>query len=128
MEVSLGTSALPALWMCAVIAVAAASISYTITMTELFAPLRAWAPKLGHMIGYLFSCFYCMSHWVVIAAVLLYQPRLIHSSSLVADLVVSTFFTITLSALVCGLLFQVFRTAMSMKVQQKEAAAILAKK
>lgn len=116
-----------ALWMCVVIAVAAASISYTITMTELFAPVRAWTQKLGHMMGYLFTCFYCMSHWVVIAAVLIYQPRLIKSGSLVCDLIVSTFFTITISALVCGLLFRVFLTAMAMKLKQKEMAEVMSK-
>ncbi|WP_211343340.1 DUF1360 domain-containing protein [Lampropedia puyangensis] len=116
-----------ALWVCLVIAVAAASISYTITMTELFAPLRAWSQKLGHMIGYLFTCFYCMSHWVVIAAVLIYQPRLIQSEFLVVDLIVSTFFTITLSAMVCGVLFKVFLTAMTMKLKKKEVTEALSK-
>lgn len=126
MEIVWSNSA-AALWMCAVIAVAAASISYTITMTELFAPVRAWTQKLGHMIGYLFTCFYCMSHWVVIAAVLIYQPRLIQSGSLVCDLIVSTFFTITISALACGLLFRVFLTAMAMKLKQKEMAEAMSK-
>lgn len=126
MEIVWSNSA-AALWMCMVIAVAAASISYTITMTELFAPVRAWTQKLGHMIGYLFTCFYCMSHWVVIAAVLIYQPRLIQSGSLVCDLIVSTFFTITISALACGLLFRVFLTAMAMKLKQKEMAEAMSK-
>lgn len=116
-----------ALWACLVIAVAAASISYTITMTELFAPVRSWSQKLGHMIGYLFTCFYCMSHWVVIAAVLIYRPRLIQSDLLSVDLIVSVFFTITLAALVCGLLFRVFLTAMAMKLKQKEMAEVMSK-
>lgn len=117
-----------ALWTCLVIAVAASSISHTITQTELFAPLRKWMPKLGHMIGYLFTCFYCMSHWVVALGVLIYQPVLIHSGSMVADLVVSAFFTITLSAFISGLLFKVFLTAIAMKVKQKEAQAFLSQK
>lgn len=116
-----------ALWACLVIAVAAASISYTITMTELFAPVRSWSQKLGHMIGYLFTCFYCMSHWVVIAAVLIYRPRLIQSDLLSVDLIVSVFFTITVAALVCGLLFRVFLTAMAMKLKQKEMAEAMSK-
>lgn len=116
-----------ALWACFVIAVAAASISYTITMTELFAPVRSWSQKLGHMIGYLFTCFYCMSHWVVIAAVLIYRPRLIQSDLLGVDLIVSIFFTITMAALVCGLLFRVFLTAMAMKLKQKEMAEAMSK-
>ncbi len=109
-----------ALWVCLVIAIAAASISYTITMTALFAPVRSWSQKLGHMISYLFNCFYCMSHWVVIGAVLIYRPRLIQSASLGVDLIVSIFFTITVAALVCGLLFSAFLTAMAMKLKHKE--------
>lgn len=128
MAISFSNDAVGALWMCIVITIAASSISYTITVTELFAPLRTWSQKLGHMVGYLFNCFYCMSHWVVIAAVLIYQPRLITSNYLAVDLIISTFFAITVSALVCGVMFKVFLTAMAMKLKQKEMAEIMAKK
>lgn len=126
MNIILSNSA-SALWECLVIAIAAASISYTITMTELFAPVRSWSQKLGHMIGYLFTCFYCMSHWVVIAAVLIYRPRLIQSDLLSVDLIVSIFFTITVAAFACGLLFRVFLTAMAMKLKQKEMTEAMSK-
>ncbi|MCP1714160.1 glucan phosphoethanolaminetransferase (alkaline phosphatase superfamily) [Kerstersia gyiorum] len=115
---------LHALWACLVLAVAASSIAITITHTEVFAPLRAWTQKLGHMVGYLFQCFYCMSHWVVFLGILIYRPRI----RLLADLVVSAFFTLTLSAFVSGIFFKVFLTAMAMKVREKEVKEIMAKK
>lgn len=124
----LNLSFLNALWVCFVIAVAASSISYTITQTELFVPVRAWTQKLGHMIGYLFTCFYCMSHWVVLAGVLIYKPVLINSGYLTIDLVVSTFFTITLASFVCGFIFKVFLTAIAMKLKEKEIKEIMARK
>ena len=68
-----------------------------------------------------------MSHWVVIAAVMIYRPRLIQGDLLSADLIVSIFFTITVAALVCGLLFRVFLTAMTMKLKQKEMAEAMSK-
>lgn len=117
-----------ALWVCAVLAVASSSIAITITHTEVFAPLRAWTLKLGHMIGYLFQCFYCMTHWIVFLGILIYQPRVITSGSLIADLVISAFFTITLSAFVSGIFFKAFLTAMAMKVREKEVKEIMAKK
>ncbi|WJD65107.1 DUF1360 domain-containing protein [Pseudomonas kurunegalensis] len=119
---------LGALWACFVIAVAASSIAYTITMTELFVPVRAWSQKLGHMIGYLFNCFYCMSHWIVFAGVLIYKPVLLNSGYLAVDLLVSMFFTITLSAFICGFIFKVFLVAMAMKIKEKEIKEIMSKK
>lgn len=121
-------AALNALWSCFVIAVAASSISYTITQTELFIPVRSWSQKLGHMIGYLFSCFYCMSHWVIFVGILIYKPVLISSGYLVVDLLVSAFFTITIAAFICGFIFKVFLTAMAMKIKEKEIKEILSKK
>ncbi|WCU83846.1 DUF1360 domain-containing protein [Pseudomonas aeruginosa] len=128
MNAYLTNETLHALWACLVLAVAASSIAITITHTEVFAPLRAWMQNLGHMVGYLFQCFYCMSHWVVFLGILIYQPRILGSGSLFADLVVSAFFTLTLSAFVSGIFFKVFLTAMAMKVREKEVKEIMAKK
>lgn len=117
-----------ALWVCLVIAFAASSISYTITQTELFVPVRNLSQKFGHMIGYLFSCFYCMSHWVIIAGVLVYQPILISSGHTFVDIVVSIFFIITISTFISGFIFKVFLTAISMKIKEKEMKELLSKK
>ena len=43
---------LQAVWICVVIAIASASISTTITLTELFRPVRHLANDLGYMAGY----------------------------------------------------------------------------
>ena len=117
---------LSALWACVVIAVAASSVSITITQTELFAPLRALMQKAGHMIGYLFQCFYCMKHWVVAALILVYQPILIESGFSIVDLAVSWFFTVTISSFVSGAMFKVFLQAMGSKMKEKELMALMA--
>lgn len=117
---------LSALWACVVIAVASSSVSITITQTELFAPLRALMQKAGHMIGYLFQCFYCMKHWVVAALILVYQPILIESGFSVVDLAVSWFFTVTISSFVSGAMFKVFLQAMGSKMKEKELMALMA--
>lgn len=112
---------------CLVIAVASSSISITVTQTELFVPFREWVKKLGHMTGYLFRCFYCLSHWVVIIAMVVYHPRLIQSQYVLVDWVVTAFFTITLSAFISGLMFKVFLSAMAKAKTEAEMKAAAAK-
>ncbi|OTG85739.1 DUF1360 domain-containing protein [Acinetobacter sp. ANC 4558] len=114
------SSFLYALIICMILAVASASISMTLTQTELFAPLRNWAKSTGHMIGHLFQCFYCMSHWVVILGILIYQSILIHSGYIWVDLIISVFFTITLTTFICGIMFKVFLTGMNKAVKEQE--------
>ena len=116
----LSTTQAESLWVCFVLAVAASSISITITQTELFIPLQNLANKCGYMIGYLFKCFYCIKHWVVILGVALYQPRVIVSDFALVDWIVSAFFTITISSLVSGVMFNVFIRAMNKKLKQIE--------
>ncbi|GAA4254297.1 DUF1360 domain-containing protein [Azospirillum formosense] len=108
-----------AFWTCLVIALASSSISITITQTELFAPLRAWATKVHPMVGHLMHCFYCTSHWAVIAGILIYQPVLVSSGHHAADLIVSAFFTITVATLTSGMIFSVFLAAMAKAMKER---------
>ncbi|WP_157786652.1 DUF1360 domain-containing protein [Pseudomonas tolaasii] len=82
--------------------------------------------ETGQSVGYLFQCFYCMKHWVVLGLTLLYQPALIKSGFLVADLAVSWFFTVTVRCFVSGIVFKVFLLAMGSKIEEKELMALLA--
>lgn len=109
---------LVAFWECLVIAIASASISMTITQTEIFAPLREFAKSKNLTIGHLFSCFYCFSHWVVIGGVTVYRPEILDSGNSFLNWIVSVFFTITLTSFVCGLMFKVFLSAMASHEKQ----------
>ena len=53
-----------------------ASISFTLTETKLFLPVREWVKRKNSFIGELFSCGYCLGHWMAFAWVAIYQPRL----------------------------------------------------
>ena len=57
----------------------AASISFTITETKLFLPIREWIKKKNAFLGKLFSCGYCFSHWVAFVLVSIYRPKLFES-------------------------------------------------
>lgn len=100
-------------WSCLVIALAASSLSLTLTQTELFAPWRRFAARIHPQIGHLASCFYCTSHWVVFAGIALYQPAIIHSGYALLDLLTTAFFTLTLATLTSGVMFKVFLMAMA---------------
>ena len=53
-----------------------ASISFTVTETKLFLPLRELVKKKNVFAGELFSCGYCLGHWVAFALVVVYRPKL----------------------------------------------------
>jgi len=56
-----------------------ASLSFTVTETKVFAPLREWIKKNNSFLGELVSCGYCFGHWVAFALVTIYRPKLFES-------------------------------------------------
>lgn len=112
---------------CVAIALAAASIAMTLTQTELFAGLRAWAAKKHALLGHLFHCFYCMSHWTVLAGMVIYRPALLHSDMALVDWVMTAFITLTLTTFINGLMFKVFQAAVTTHVMKHNAQITLQK-
>ncbi|EKE85424.1 hypothetical protein [Idiomarina xiamenensis] len=112
---------------CVVIALAASSVSLTMTQTEIFAPWRNLMRRVHPQVGHLFQCFYCLSHWWVIAATVLLQPRLVHSGYGLVDWFIATFATITVTSWISGLSFKAFLMAMAKGKQEIELKALLAK-
>lgn len=100
-------------WICLVIALVSACIAISVTQQEMFRPLRQWAARKHAMAGHLFSCFYCFSHWVVFAGIVIYRPVVVTSGNTLVDLVVTAFFTVGLSALCSGVILQVIRIAIA---------------
>lgn len=85
------------------------SVSITITKSKFFAFLRNWLDGLSDFLGELFSCPYCMGHWIAIALTVAYQPRPIDSGMLVLDLGISAFMMIALGAVVSGTIYRVLK-------------------
>ncbi len=56
-----------------------ASVSFTVTETKLFKPLREWLKKKNTFLGGLFCCGYCFGHWVSFALVAVYKPLLFNA-------------------------------------------------
>ncbi|HER45754.1 MAG TPA: DUF1360 domain-containing protein [Thermoplasmatales archaeon] len=53
-----------------------ASISFTVTETKLFELFRKRMHGWNSFFGKLFSCGYCLGHWVALALEVAYRPRL----------------------------------------------------
>jgi hypothetical protein len=49
-----------------------ASISFTVTETKLFQPLREWVKHKNHFLAGMLSCGYCFGHWLALALVVIY--------------------------------------------------------
>ena len=75
-----------------------ASVAYTITEAVIFAPLRVYMSGLHDKLGELFSCGYCMSHWVAFFFTAVYQPRLFYSSLALLDYFATAIFIVWLAA------------------------------
>lgn len=92
---------------CAIIALTCSGIAMSFTQGSMFDPIRAWIMSENKLLGDLFKCFFCLSHWLAFAAVAIYQPRPLRSTPL-ADFIVASFTIVTLATLASGLMFTAF--------------------
>ena len=62
-----------------ILSVITASVAFTLTETKLFKGFRQWLADKNNFLGKLFSCGYCLGHWVAFGLVAVYRPRLLVS-------------------------------------------------
>ena len=55
------------------------SISFALTETKIFMPMREWIKRKNSFVGMLLSCGYCFGQWVALVLVAIYRPRLFES-------------------------------------------------
>lgn len=87
----------------AVLALATAAISVTVSKARIFAFVRGWIASRSRRLGELVSCSYCTSHWVAIGLVAVYRPVLI-SQWIILDLIISVFSVVAIAAIVSGVI------------------------
>lgn len=92
----------------AFIALAVASVSMTITKAKVFAPLREWVMDLNEWLGDLFSCPYCMSHWVALGAMLVFKPFVLYTEHPAADWTATWFALVTISSVFGGWIYRAY--------------------
>ena len=74
-----------------ILSIVTASISFTITESKLFLTLRTFLKSKNNFLGTLFSCGYCMSHWVAAILLLLYPIIIIQSDFIIIDYIITVF-------------------------------------
>jgi len=84
-----------------ILSLATTAISVTISKSDVFASIREHIFRISNWLGELVSCSYCLSHWVAIVFVAIYQPVIIQKWFIV-DLLVSMFSIVTISAILSG--------------------------
>lgn len=83
-----------------ILAAANASISITLTQSKMFDNVRALADVINPgFLGETFQCRYCMSHWIGLLLVAIYQPVMIHAWG-VADYAVSLFVLVCITSII----------------------------
>jgi hypothetical protein len=91
------------------LALAAGVAATTITKAKAFQPLRISLKSRNAWAGYLVSCPYCTSHWLVFVLQAIYRVRLLHAGPLALDVVVSSFPLIGVAVLVPAVLTRLYR-------------------
>jgi len=107
-----------------ILALATAAISLTLTKAQIFAPLRGWVASRSKWFGELASCFYCMSHWIAIAFVVIYRPILV-SRWFLLDLLVSVFAIVAVSAVISSLVLRLTSAHKEEQSQESEQIRLL---
>ena len=85
------------------LSLAVSSVSVTLTKSGIFRNLRFYVASHSNLLGQLFRCNYCMSHWLSFCAVISYSPRVTHGFILF-DYAVSSFIMVTLAAVIMGVM------------------------
>ena len=116
---SIDTSQIPALFL---LALAVSAIAMSITQGSIFAPFRTWLADRSKWLGELFSCFFCLGHWVAFTAVAVFRPQPLRSGFYLADLVASAFAIIAIATIISGVIFSVFLAAGAVHRMREERA------
>lgn len=85
------------------LALASASVTWSITKSSLFRPVRERADGLHEMIGHLFGCPFCMAHWVTLVGLIFFPLSVVQYHPFV-DFFIHWFATVTLTVIVIGIM------------------------
>ena len=103
------------------LAAATAALSLTITRSGVFASIRQGIARQSTRGARLFSCPYCMSHWIAMIIVALYRPvQFVTFTTFAVDMIISVFAIIGFSVIIIGVAVSTVPT-LAMKAPPKLA-------
>jgi len=88
------------------LSLAVAALSMTITKAKVTIPLRNAIIRRSAWFGELFSCPYCMNHWLAVSIVAVYRPVIVDSGFYLLDLAVSALVVVALASFGVGLIYK----------------------
>ncbi len=90
-----------------ILAFVVSPVSLTITKTEVFKPFREFVKRRNPRLGKLFSCPYCISHWISFVVIGIFHPVPISCGFFILiDLAVSAFIMVAISTLLSACIFK----------------------
>lgn len=99
----------PNLLTLAFLALAVSVVSLTIAKTRAFSVIREKIAAKSEWLGYLFSCPYCLSHWISFLVVAVYRPITVSSGIILADLAVSAFVIVALATVSSWIIYRAYK-------------------
>lgn len=118
------------LYQVAVLGLAVASVAMIVSRAKVSEPIRhrcfASERRIIRWIGELLSCTFCASVWVAGITTVMYRPRILPSRTVLADLLVSWFVTVTLGAFLAWGVFWAYRSLRHGGVNPEEVAHLRA--
>jgi hypothetical protein len=96
----------------------------TLTKAKVFSWLREAVSSRSQFFGELFSCPYCMSHWLAFIGVLVFRPALaicpVPYLGPVAEVALSTFVVVALNAPIARLIFSAYAAMGALAEEEEE--------
>lgn len=118
------------LYQVAVLALATAAVSVIISRAKISEPIRdrcrTSVRRIVRWMGELLSCTFCTSVWISGIATVIYRPRVLTSSMVVADVLVSWFAIVTLGTFCAWVVFRAYRSLRYGGVNPEEVARLRA--
>lgn len=97
----------------------AAAVSFTITWTSIFRPVRDLIERKSEKLGELIHCPWCFSHYVVFVMLFFTKQRIMFSGAIIFDYFVTAFYMIAICGLVHYVLLRAYEPVINMMMTRK---------
>ena len=94
-------------------------VSFTVTVTSIFKPVREIVSKIHHKIEELIHCPWCFSHWLTFILLLIIGEWIEITGKSVLDFLLTSFGMITISGVIHYVLLRAYEPVAKMMVERQ---------
>lgn len=91
-----------------ILSAAISAFTSTMSLAGITVSMRDWLMGKNQFLGKLFSCPYCLSHYIALLIIIWYRPVVVMSSSIIIDSIISLFTLVAISAIMTGQIKRAF--------------------